>query len=234
MPKPENSRKPEPQLIDIEKKNGLLEELNLPPQAIKFIRSNSKNIQIVVASLVILILAWSYYDYYNQAKKDKAALALSTAVEQKDNVVRLESLSSVAKEYSGTSAALWGRLEEGHLAFQEGRYAEALAIYQDVHDDLSRSNPLRPLVLYALAMAHENGGQLEQALVNYQELAENEGFKSMALFSEGRVYELLGDQVNALRVYRQVAEDKDFSSQNRSLIEEKINTLQANVPGVTG
>jgi len=234
MPTPENRRKPEPELIDIEKKDSLLDELNLPPHVIKFIRANARNIQIIAALLVVLVLAWSYYDYYTQVKQDKAALALSSAVKQKDTVGRLESLTSVAKEYSGTGAALWSRLEEGHLAFKEGRYDEALTKYQDVYDDLSGSNPLQPLVLYAMALAHENGGQLEQALDNYRKLAENQGFKSMALTAEGRIYELQGDQTKALKVYRQVAEDKALSSQNRSLIEEKINSLQGSVPQVTG
>ena len=234
MPMPENNRKAEPEIIDIEKKDGLLEELNLPPKTIKFIRANSRYLQLVAAGLVLLVLAWSYYDYYSQAKQDRAALALSSAVKQQDSVVRLESLSSVAKEYSGTGAAQWSLMEEGHLAFQEGRYAEALAKYQEVYDDLAGKNPLRPLVLYAIALAQENGGQLAEALDNYRRLAESAGFKSMALAAAGRIYEIQDDKVNALKVYRQVVEDKTLTSQNRSLIEEKINSLQASVPEVTG
>ncbi len=231
---PGNNRKPEPEIIDIEKKPSILDELNLPPHVIKFIRTNARYIQIIVAGLVVLVLAWSYYDYYTQAKQDKAALALSSAVKQKDNVARLESLSHVAEEYSGTGAAQWSRLEEGHLAFQEGRYEEALKHYQEVYDDLSGSNPLRPLVLYSIALANENGGKLEQALTDYRKLAEDEGFKSIALAAEGRIYELQGDQASALKVYRQIADDKTLSSENRSFIEEKINSLQVNTPEVTG
>jgi len=234
MSKPGNSRKSEPEIIDIEKKDGLLDELNLPPQVVKFIRTNARYIQIVAAGLVILVLAWSYYDYYSQTKQNKAALALSSAVKQKDNVARLESLTKVAKEYSGTGAALWSRLEEGHLAFKDGRYDDALAKYQEVYDDLSGSNPLLPMVLYSMALARENGAHLDKALEDYRKLAEFEGFKSMALAAEGRIYELQGDQASALKVYRQVAEDKAISSENRSLIEEKINSLQTKVPEVTG
>jgi predicted negative regulator of RcsB-dependent stress response len=234
MTEPQNSRKIEPEIIDIEKKDGLLEELNLPPRMIKFIRANTLNIQIVAGVLVVLILGWSYYDYYSQTKQGEAALALSTAVKQKDNTVRLESLTTVAKEYSGTGAASWSLLEEGNLAFQEGRYDEALSRYQEVNAGLPGGSPLQPLVTYAMALAQENAGQLEQAQASFQKLAMHKGFKSMALAAQGRIYELQGEPAKALKVYRQIAEDQALSSQNRSLIEEKINNLQAVVPEVTG
>jgi len=229
-----NSRKSEPEIIDIEKKDGFLDELNLPPHVVKFIRANARFIQVAALVLVVLVLAWSYYDYHTQTKQNKAALALSTAVNKKDNVARLESLSKVEKEYSGTAAALWSRIEEGHLASKEGRYDDALAKYREVYDDLSGDNPLRPLVLYSMSLAQENGGKLDKALEDYRKLADFEGFKSMALAAEGRIYELQGDQANALKVYRQVAEDKKLSPESRSLIEEKINSLQTKVPAVTG
>lgn len=234
MPQPQNSRNSEPEIIDIEKKADLLDELNLPPQVVKFIRANLRNLQILGGALLLLVLAWSYYDHYSQTKQGEAALALSSAVREQDNAVRLESLTSVAKEYSGTGAALWSRMEEGHLAFQEGRFDEALVSYREVYDDLPGGSSLQPLVTYALALTHENGGQPEQALTYYQKLAEHAGFKSMAQAALGRIYELQGDPALALKAYRQVAEDKGLSSQTRSLIEEKINSLQVAVPAVTG
>jgi predicted negative regulator of RcsB-dependent stress response len=234
MPQPENNRKPEPKIIDIEKKDGLLEELNLPPRAIKFIRDNAVNLQIAAVVLVVMTLAWSYYDHYTQTKQKEAALALSTAVKQKDNVARLESLSNVAKEYSGTGAAEWSLLEEGHLALDEGRYEEAIAVYREVYDDLPGRSPLLPLVTYVLALAHENAGQPDRALEYYRKLSANKGFKSLALTAQGRIYELRGEQANALKAYRQAAEDQALPAQSRGLIEEKINILQAAVPEVVG
>ena len=52
--------------IDIEHKDSLLDELELPPYLIKFIRENSQRLQIAAVCIVILILGWTYYDYHVQ------------------------------------------------------------------------------------------------------------------------------------------------------------------------
>lgn len=227
-------RDSKPEVINVEKKDGLLDELNLSPQIISFLRKNALAIEIVAGLVIVLILAWSYYDYHSQGEKNQASLALSTAIKQKDKTARMESLTNVTKEYAGTGAALWSRLEEGHLAFDEGHYDEALRHYQKVYDDLADDNPLRPLVTYAVALADENAGKLDQALTYYQRLADSPGFKTLALAAEGRVYELKGDKANALKIYRQVAEERTLSAARRSVIQEKINSLQAAVPAAAG
>lgn len=226
--------KPGSEIIDIEKKDGLLEQLNLPPKAIRFIRTYALHLQIGVVVFFVLVGAWSYYDYYTQNKQSQAAQALAVAVMGKENGARLQSLAQVAKDYSGTGAALWSRLEQGNQASRDKKYQEALTLYAGVYDDLAGDSPLRPLLEYALAQANENAGQLDQAMDYYRKLAEHKGFKAIALPAQGRIYELQGDKANALKMYREAAEDLELSGQSRSILAEKINNLQVAAPGKTG
>lgn len=225
--------KPLSEIIDIEKKEGLLEALNLPPKAIRFFKTYALHVQIGVVLFFVLVGAWSYYDYYSQNKQSEAIQALAAAVMQKDSAARLQSLAKVSSDYSGTGAAIWSRLEQGNQASRDKKYQEALALYTGVYDDLPAGSPLRPLLEYALAQTNENGGQLDQAMANYRKLAEHKSFKAIALPAQGRIYELQGDKVNALKMYQEAAEDQGLSGQSRSILNEKINNLQPAVPAKT-
>lgn len=234
MVEPQAPLRLQTEIIDIEKKDGVLEVLNLHPKAIRFIRTYSLHLQIGVALFFVLLGAWSYYDYYSQNKRNEASLALATAVKEKSDTVRQQSLAKMAKEYSGTGAALWSRMEQGDLAAKDKKYQESLTLYAGVYDDLPRSSPLLPLLEYVLAQTHENLGQLDQALDFYRKLAERPSFKVVALPAEGRIYELKGDKANALKLYQEAAADQQLSGESRSILTEKINTLQAAGPGKKG
>ena len=220
--------KPGSEIIDIEKKDGLLEQLNLPPKAIRFIRAYALHLQIGVVVFFVLVGAWSYYDYYTQNKRNEAALALAAAV--KDNAGSLQSLTKVAEDYSGTGAAHWSRIELGNQASRDKKYQEALTLYTEVYEDLPGGSPLRPLLEYALAQNHENAGQLDQALLYFRKLAERKSFKVIALSAQGRILESRGDKAGALKVYQEAAEDQKLSGQSRGILAEKINTLKTASP----
>jgi len=226
--------KPGSEIIDIEKKDGLLEQLNLPPKAIRFIHAYATHLLIGLAAFFVLVGAWSYYDHYTQNKRDEAAQALATALQMKDSAARLQGLVKVAEDYSGTGAAVWGRLEQANQASLDKKYQEALTLYSGVYDDLDADSPLRPLVEYALAQTQENGGQLDQAMTYYNKLAERKSFKTIALPALGRIYEAKGDKANALKMYQEAVEDQELSGQGRSILTEKINDLQGSGGGKNG
>jgi predicted negative regulator of RcsB-dependent stress response len=218
----------EEKIIDIEHKDGLLEELNLPPHVIRFIRENSRNLSIAGVCLVLLVLGWTYYDYYAQSKENQASEALSVAVREGDDAARIELLRNVAAEFPRTDAAIWSRIEQGHIAFKDGDYDKALAVYNEVADDLDRDNPLKPLLTYNIGLAYENNGAPDQALRAYATLARYQGFAVKGLMAQGRIYELKGENDEAIRVYREASAKEMISEQDRSMLTEKINTLQVN------
>ena len=107
----------EEKTIDIERKESLLDELNLPPIVTRFIRENARNLQIVAGCIVLLVFAWTYFDYYTETRENNASSALSLAVQEADDAARVELLQGVVNDFSGTDAALWSRVEQAHVAF---------------------------------------------------------------------------------------------------------------------
>ena len=217
----------EEKTIDIERKESLLDELNLPPIVTKFIRENARNLQIVAGCIVLLIFAWTYFDYYTETRENNASSALSLAVQEVDDAARVELLKGVVSDFSGTDAALWSRVEQAHVAFQAGNFDDALSLYNDIFADLDNDNPLLPLLSYNIGLAYENSGDHSKAQTFYAKLAGYKGFEVKGLMAQGRIYELQEEKPEALRVYREASEKVGISGQDKSILTEKINTLQA-------
>jgi predicted negative regulator of RcsB-dependent stress response len=220
----------EEKIIDIERKDGLLEELNLPPKAIEYIRKNSLYLWIVAGCVVLLIFAWTYYDFYTQTKENQAASALSVAVGEADQASRVALLQDVAADFPGTDAALWSQVEQAHVAFQGGNYDEALALYNEALGALAGDSPLLPLLSYNMGLAYENSGRHGLALTCYEKLAAYKGFEVRGLMAQGRIHELTGEKAAALRVSRAAAANEGVTEQDKSMLTEKINALQATSP----
>ena len=216
----------EEETIDIEHKDGLLEELDLPPNVIKFIRENSQRLQIAAVCIVILILGWTYYDYHAQNVENEASAALNAAILETDDSSRIELLKNVEQDFSGTEAALWSKIEQAHLSSQAGNYEDALVIYNELLGDIDADSPLKPLLQYNIGLAYENSGDLDNALGHYAKLAGFKGFEVKAIIAQGRIHEIKNDRSEALRLYRQVVENEETANQDKLLIQEKIDSLQ--------
>jgi predicted negative regulator of RcsB-dependent stress response len=57
----------------LDTRQGIMEELNLPPEVISFVRKNSRNLQICLIIFVILVFSWIFYDYYSERQENKSA-----------------------------------------------------------------------------------------------------------------------------------------------------------------
>ncbi len=185
----------------IDKREGLMEELNLPPKFIVFVRKNSRNLQIVLIGGVILILVVIFYDYYFGLNEQKAASLLATGLQTEAADQRQKVLDNVIHEYGRTDAARWAKLELAHLDYKEGRYEAATAKYKEVLDALSSDNSLVPLTRLNLAQSYEQAGQYDQAIAQYILLKKSTGFSSQAYFGLGRMYMAKDDPVQARQAY---------------------------------
>jgi predicted negative regulator of RcsB-dependent stress response len=185
----------------IDKREGLMEELNLPPKFIAFVRKNSRNLQIVLIGVVVLILAVIYYDYYSGSQEQKAASLLATGLQTEAADQRQNVLENVINEYGRTDAARWAKLELAHLDYKEGRYEAAAVKYKEVLDALSSDNSLVPLTRLNLAQTYEQAGQYDQAIAQYNLLKKSKGFSSQAYFGLGRMYMAKDDPAQARQVY---------------------------------
>ena len=107
--------KPGSEIIDIEKKDGLLEQVEPAAQGDPFIRTYALHLQIGVVVFFVLVGAWSYYDYYTQNERNEAAQVLAAAIMEKDNAGRLQSLRSGGRLFRHRGGAL-----ESHRAGEPG------------------------------------------------------------------------------------------------------------------
>jgi Flp pilus assembly protein TadD len=211
---------------------GLLEQMNLPPGLIAFLRNNQRLIWIIVAIIAVLVTTVSLYASYHKYREKKAASALTLAMQAEEGE-RLNMLRGVVEEYSSTSSALWADVEIAHLAAAGNRPDEAVQILSRIRQDLSARNPLTPLIVFDLATLYEKTGNLDQARDAFQELSTFEGFSATAYANLGRIAELQDNKEQAVAMYRKYLEltDQETALQpgglpGREIIESRVKLLQ--------
>ncbi|MEJ2135338.1 MAG: tetratricopeptide repeat protein [Desulfofustis sp.] len=220
----------EKEYVDERDKNnleGLLEQLNLPPAAVKFVRENKRLVQAAVAGLVILIVGWSLYDSYRDGRIEKSSEALFAAQELSGQEM-LDKLAEVEKEYGGTDAALWARINAAQEFMENSQMSEAQQKFKELRDDIKPSSPLWPLVSVGIAQSAEAAGNFDEAVNEYGALMEVEGYKDIGFLGSARLRELQGNREQALELYEQYLTELDPSDAlQRVMVEEKIARIKA-------
>ncbi|MFA6499452.1 MAG: tetratricopeptide repeat protein [Desulfurivibrionaceae bacterium] len=206
-------------------KHGLLEELNLPPKAILFIRNNKRNILIGLLCCVVAIMGWSSLSYYFARQNDRAAVLLAEAIGQGAPEQRKVLLRKVLDEYGRTGSAMWAKVELGHMAFDAQQYDEAIKVYLEARDDLAKSSPVFPLVQMNLAQAYENKNGLPEALAAYQSLADSKGFAEESYLAMARIYELQKDLPKVKEMYGKVVAEEGVSPAVKEMVQAKLDRL---------
>ena len=213
---------------------SLLEELNLPPEVISFIRENIRSLQIGLICGVVLILAGVFYDYYTGVQENKGSSLLASGLQIESIEQRVEVLENVIKDYGRTNAARWSKLELAHIDYKEGRYEAAAAKYKEILESLSSSNSLVPLTRLNLAQSYEETGQFDQAIAQYNLLKKSPGFSNEAYWGLGRMYLAKDDEVQARKAYEELLNSLGDSPEPgiKSQVEAKIASLGAGKPEV--
>jgi predicted negative regulator of RcsB-dependent stress response len=206
---------------------GIMEELNFPPQLISFVRENARNLQIGLVCVVILVLGWLSYDYYTKAQEKKGASQLASAMqlEETDEMARM--LENVINDYSRTDAARWARIELAHLDYREGRLDAAVAKFEEVIDELSKDNPVLPLVRTDLAQSYEKADKYDQAIVQYGILKDSPGFKEEAHLALARIYRAKDEPAKARQEYEELMDTmkEGADPQLKSRVQEMLLAL---------
>lgn len=210
---------------------GLLEQFNLPPAAISFIRKNQKLIWIVTGSIAAVVIAVALYNQYTDYQEEKALSALTVAM-QLEGEAKVESLAQVADEFGSTSSGMWSRIEIAHIAAKDGDLQKAIQGFTGIENDLSADDPLMPLALYALGVLFEKNNEPDKAIDAFTTLSEFKGFEANSFKAIGRLYEVQGQKAKALNMYKKSIEPvpgEEASPQanpDKEIIQAKINALQ--------
>lgn len=193
-------------------KRAILEEMNLPPALVEFLRANAQTIQIVIAVAIVAILGWEGYGKYTATQRDRSADMLYQAMKAETPDQRATQLKALSGKYGKSGSGLWGVIEQGHIAFKDGKFQDAATLYESALRSIKASNPLYALVQYNLAQAYENLPDQAKAKAAYQTLTETQGFAGEGNLGLARLAELEGksDEARAkYQAYVDLPETKD-------------------------
>jgi predicted negative regulator of RcsB-dependent stress response len=213
----------------MEKVEGLLEHLNLPPKAIDFIRKNQRLLQIALAVVVVVVVSLSLYNSYRKGVVEDAASALSSALQNKGEE-RTRSLSQIAKNYGNTTSAQWAKIELAHLDMKDGEYSAAAEKYIAELNNLKESDPLYALLLFGAGQALEAGKKYSSAEEQYDLLKELKGYEHLGYVGLARIQEIQGNLEKANLLYNNYLlniGDDPSSAQARTDIEARIARIKA-------
>lgn len=211
--------------------SGLLEQLNLPPAVVSFVRANQRALWGVAAVITAVVVIVPLYGSYRNYRTNKAVSALDAAM-QAEKEQRVAQLTEVTKQFASTPSSLWARVELAKLAEDKGDNGTALSELQMVNKSITAKNPMKPLVLYRLGALNELEKKYDAAIALYTELVAFAGFAPEAHYAMGRVYVAMGKKDEAIKEYQQylsLTEETTGAGQGnplRTLVEYTITQLQ--------
>jgi len=210
--------------------SGLLDELNLPPAFIDFLRKNQRTLWLMIAVIAIVVTAVALYGSYRSYRENKATAAMD-AVLQADPGQQVNLLKKVAQDFASTPTEHWAGIELAQISIKNGKPAEAILQLQKVNEEVEAKNPLKPLVLFKLAGLYEETKNYQAALARYQELTAVSGFEADARYALGRVYAALHKNAEAVTAYQQYLSLTEKSptgerGQKRALVEYMMKELE--------
>ncbi len=208
--------------------SGVLDQLNLHPSVVSFIREYKRILQIIGVVIVVMVVSISLYKSNRQTKLENGASNLSISMEGEGNT-KIEALQHVASEFSGTPSALWADTELGHIAMKNGEYEKAATQYRTVRDKIKDSNPMYGLLTFGIAQANEAWKKYELSTAMYSELKAVDGYKDEGYLGMARVLEAQNEKQKALAVYEEYLGTflgENANERVKIMIQEKITRLR--------
>jgi predicted negative regulator of RcsB-dependent stress response len=214
--------------LEEQPKIGVLDQFELPPDAVTFLQKNQRTIWRAVITVAVVGAAAALYNSYRSYHVEKSAAAYDQAIALEDSQKKTEALQKIANDYGAAPAGVWSRIALAHLDQKAGKNKEAIAKMSAVAAEISEKNPLKPLLLANLGGLHEQEKDFAKAEAAYQQLKGFKGFEPMALDSLGRVYEALGQKDKAVQMYQQymglaeIGKDKKDAAPTKKFPEQEI------------
>ena len=206
---------------------GLLDQFNLPPKVIRFIRRNQTAVWLAVGLVLISGVVFAGYTSYQEYRFAKAATALDMALQAETK--SYEQLEAVNKDFASTPSALWAKVAMGKLDEKAGKIDAAMTRYKELQSTLAKESPLAPLVLGKLAALEEQSKNWDAALTYNKELVAMAGFETVAYGNMGRIYEQQGKKTEALQMYEKYLSQpakQNQSAPGREMIKSRVALLK--------
>jgi len=196
------------------------EFISLSNRVAQYVSAHAKQIQyiiVIIMILVVIVIGISLY-FRHLNKKALAAYNLTYKTLVSDlspetaqhNIKRsITELDKLIKEYGWTKMATLAIPQLAYLKFGEGKYDEAISLYQTYLKRDKSSSIYPSMAHFGLAAAYEAKGEYQSAISHLKKIVDDENnfLKEEAMFSLGRVYALSGQQEMSREIF------KDFVNQ---------------------
>lgn len=191
------------------------EFISLSHRVVQYASAHAKQIQYVILSVVIIIAIVIGIGLYFRHLNKKAVAAYNLAYKEMVSNLSSEAANdtikgSVAefdeliKNYGWTKVATLAIPQLAYLKFGQGKYDEAISLYQ-TYLKRDKSGPVyRSMAHFGLAASYEAKGDHQSAISHLKKIVDGENslFKEEAMFSLGRVYALSGQQEMSREIFR--------------------------------
>lgn len=142
----------------------------------------------------------------------------------------LAQLQAIVRDYGRTQAAVQAHWYLGQVYFEQGRYPEALAAYEQARR-LGASDPQRfmsALVTLNIGYAQEATKAYERALSSFEAVLQSSAhwLHGEAYLGMGRCHERTGATEKAVALYQRALADAAVSEAVRRSLEERLSLLQ--------
>jgi len=194
-----------------------------------FIKKNTKQLQYSgVALLVIAVVyaGWSFVisivdqkgnsAYYSAFMAfEKAIVESSANPDSEASLIKdaTDLFRAVTENQSMSSAANVAFAPRAYLAYREGKYDEAIKLYQKFSKNFKKNDPINSFISLGIASCYEASGDIDQAKRILDPLAteKNSPVKEIALVSLARLYRLSGDSDKAKTLLSSFQEEFPYS-----------------------
>ncbi len=211
----------------------------------------SRGLVLLVGIVVLIVAGWAGSQYLDK-RKEQSTEALGRAmriaeanliteqekdVEQSEEVPRfktakertesaLKVVADLDKDFSSTPAALRSALVKASLYYDQGKYAEAEALYRRFVDAKPREQALVLLAQEGIGLCAEARGDLTAAQAAFAAQAAGDLFKERSQWNQARVYAKQGNKQKAIEIYKEMLAKGDPKSTLRDDIQNRIAQLE--------
>jgi tetratricopeptide (TPR) repeat protein len=189
---------------------------SLSARVSQYIVAHARTIRYLLYGLaiigIIVLGGTLYYKHLNKqalAAYNTAYKALvggsSPETSEKNLQKSIEEFDRVIKDYGSTKMATLAIPQLAYLKFDQGKYDEAISLYQSYLEKEKSNTIYRSMSYFGLAAAYEAKGDYQSAITALEHVTkgQNDFLEEEALFSLGRMYELSGQTKKSQEVFKQ-------------------------------
>ena len=211
----------------------------------------SRGLVLVIGIIVAIVGGWlisQYLDGRKERSTEKLAQAMKIAeanlisdqekdVEQNEEVPRfktskerqdgvLKVLGELDKDFASTLAALRAVLLKAGVAYDQGKYPEAEALYRRFVDAKPRELALVLVAQEGIGLCAEARGDFAAAQAAFTASTSGDLFKERAQWNQARVYAKQGNKAKAVEIYKEMLAKGDPKSSLRDDIQNRLSQLE--------